>query len=129
MERTCPQCGIDKPWDQFPGNSDTCYRCNRSQSLQDLYGINIETYELMLNRQDGECAICLRQGRLDVDHDQDTGEIRGLLCTGCNTFLGRWEDRMWQLRRMVDYFYSTGAFEELDEDDPDEEDLGHQATG
>ena len=35
---------------------------------------------------------------------------------------------MHMLRRMVDYFYRSGAFE-LDEDDPGDGDLGYQATG
>lgn len=50
----------------------------------------------MLEKQDGVCKICLggdkrqwRDGRkqflpLCVDHNHDTGEIRGLLCNKCN---------------------------------------------
>lgn len=46
----------------------------------------------MLAAQGGGCAICGKQcptGRaLAVDHDHDTGEIRGLLCYKHNTALG-----------------------------------------
>jgi hypothetical protein len=63
------------------------------------YGITVEYYNVLLAGQSGKCAICglvpLNQcnrgrlsGRLHVDHDHDTNEIRGLLCSNCNTGIG-----------------------------------------
>lgn len=56
------------------------------------YAISIEQYEEMLAAQDDRCAICRKappEGRrLAVDHDHDTGRVRGLLCTACNAALG-----------------------------------------
>jgi hypothetical protein len=55
-------------------------------------------YEIMLAEQGGCCAICetpvaeARNGKLDLDHDHDTGEIRGLLCHRCNTAIGLLRD-------------------------------------
>jgi hypothetical protein len=50
----------------------------------------------MLARQNEQCAICHRQcgtgRRLAVDHDHQTGRIRGLLCFRCNTALARYEE-------------------------------------
>jgi hypothetical protein len=51
----------------------------------------LETYNELLKGQEGVCGICGRppkQRRLHMDHDHDTGEIRGLLCYPCNTGLG-----------------------------------------
>ena len=39
--------------------------------------------------QDGACAMCsASRGRLLVDHCHQTGQIRGLLCSSCNTAEG-----------------------------------------
>jgi hypothetical protein len=37
----------------------------------------------------GACQVCTRVRRLYLDHDHDTGLIRGWLCYGCNVFIGR----------------------------------------
>jgi hypothetical protein len=55
------------------------------------YKITRSSYEAMLVRQGGRCAICARVEVLVIDHDHLTGEVRGLLCQGCNTHLGRFE--------------------------------------
>lgn len=56
------------------------------------YGIGLETYEKLLNAQEGVCAICKKLcssgRRLAVDHSHKTGEVRGLLCGCCNRALG-----------------------------------------
>jgi hypothetical protein len=48
-----------------------------------------DSYDLMLARQGGHCADCTAttspNGRaLDVDHDHNTGVIRGIVCRRCN---------------------------------------------
>ena len=55
------------------------------------YGIEPATYDQLLNEQEGKCKICSRfpsNRSLHIDHDHKTGEVRGLLCHGCNTALG-----------------------------------------
>lgn len=53
-----------------------------------VYGLAPGEYDELLAAQDGVCAICRRATgktrRLAVDHDHDTGEVRGLLCNPCN---------------------------------------------
>jgi len=39
--------------------------------------------------QDGRCAVCGYTKPLEIDHDHDTGLVRGALCHTCNTFEGR----------------------------------------
>lgn len=68
--------------------------------LKRTFGITLADYQTMLDEQKGVCAICkqteqakTRKGaeksrRLAVDHDHQTGKIRGLLCYRCNTVLG-----------------------------------------
>lgn len=62
------------------------------------FGITQKEYEILLKKQKGVCAICgskpdTRWQILAVDHDHNTGKVRGLLCMVCNTMLGRFEKR------------------------------------
>ena len=63
------------------------------------YGLTLEKYNAMLEAQNGGCAICgsktaktKRNGRFCVDHDHQTGEVRGLLCAPCNRGIGLLQD-------------------------------------
>lgn len=60
--------------------------------LKKLYGITVEQYNEMLESQGGVCAIChdnnIRELKLAVDHDHETGKVRGLLCDRCNRGIG-----------------------------------------
>jgi hypothetical protein len=71
------------------------YFTTRARNLKQLYGINIELFESLENKQGGLCAICGNPPRdkwgrsdglsLSVDMNTDTGEVRGLLCRSCKT--------------------------------------------
>lgn len=58
------------------------------------YGLFQHEYEEMFMEQDGCCAICEEpfDRTPHIDHDHETDEVRGLLCTGCNTGLGKFMD-------------------------------------
>jgi hypothetical protein len=67
-----------------------------------------EDYALLLEWQGGVCAICRRAPRpgarlLAVDHHHKSGEVRGLLCSACNVWIGLvGEDSEW-LRNAAEY--------------------------
>lgn len=67
----------------------------RSYHLNRTFGITLEDYENLLTKQNNVCAICqqskLLKRKLNIDHDHNTGKIRGLLCTSCNGKLGWYE--------------------------------------
>ncbi len=70
------------------------------------YGLSVDEYNIMLKQQEGCCAICqlrCKRGRLAVDHDHDTGVVRGLLCLSCNTALGQFRDSPAVLERAFKY--------------------------
>lgn len=73
------------------------------------YGITEEQYQQMLSDQDNVCAICVTNtpGRnhenFHVDHDHETGKIRGLLCDKCNRGLGYFNDNPDVLEEAVRY--------------------------
>ena len=56
------------------------------------YNLSYEDWVKMWVSQDGECAICkepfAKQSEAHVDHNHETGKIRGLLCVKCNSALG-----------------------------------------
>jgi hypothetical protein len=67
----------------------------KAMHLRWRYGIKQEVYEALLQKQNGVCAICKglpAKRMLDVDHDHNTGTVRGLLCSNCNTALGLLKD-------------------------------------
>jgi hypothetical protein len=60
------------------------------------YGISLADFKGILAAQDGCCAICHsdKSGRRGwhVDHDHQSGVVRGLLCHFCNTAIGSLKD-------------------------------------
>jgi len=87
-------------------NPDKIHYYNRKRALS-RYGITPEEYDTMLGLQGGGCAICgssnTARDSLAVDHDHDTGRVRGLLCSGCNTGLGMFGDDLERLRKALRY--------------------------
>lgn len=65
----------------------------RDRFLRISYGITLEQFKEMNNKQEGKCLLCkqLPAGRwktLNVDHNHTTGAVRGLLCHTCNLGIG-----------------------------------------
>lgn len=76
-----------------------------NRKLHQRYGIDVDTYNRMREAQQYRCAICdtheteVKLGKsktsdtaLQVDHCHDTMAVRLLLCTHCNTMLGKAKD-------------------------------------
>jgi hypothetical protein len=84
----------------------------REGHLQRTFGISQADYDAMLAAQGGGCAICgKRPGKtaLHVDHDHETGLVRGLLCVGCNNALGQFRDDLELLARASTYLTERDA--------------------
>lgn len=81
----------------------------RTYQLKKKYQLTDEQYEDMLESQDGKCAICeaTDPGRGNkyfvVDHDHDTGKVRGLLCNNCNRVLGLFGDSAETIESAITY--------------------------
>lgn len=90
-------------------NPERTSRYSYTHGLKKNFGIGIETYEDMLERQEGLCAICganepgRKKKYFCVDHDHATGEIRGLLCGACNDGLGKFRDNITSLKLAIKY--------------------------
>ena len=97
----CKQC--------VSGATDKTWRRKSHYKLK--YNITIADYDRLVTEQDGKCVICKKAGRLVVDHNHRTGEVRGLLCPSCNTLLGLAQDsatHLWEAMRYLDERGSYG---------------------
>lgn len=84
------------------------------RSMKRKYGITPEQYQAMYKAQEGLCGIC-RQSEtqlhpkthapkaLAVDHCHDFGHVRELLCSRCNTTLGKVDHSIPMLTAMIEY--------------------------
>ena len=79
--------------------------------LRTQYSITKEDYETILSSQIGCCAICKGKctRRFAVDHDHNTGKIRGLLCNKCNRGLGLFLDNPNYLEAAAKYIKQGGS--------------------
>lgn len=81
--------------------------------LKKIYGINIDIYNQMLLEQNGRCSICfghqVNSRKMCVDHDHETGTVRGLLCSNCNTALGLMQENKERLFKMIEYLEKSEA--------------------
>ena len=84
---------------------------DRRRQLWVKYRITPERYDQLLKEQGGGCKICGsttpggpgKRGSFMVDHDHETGEVRGLLCHACNTAIGLLGDSPQRCRAAAEY--------------------------
>ena len=113
---TCKDCGEEKSLDEFymrPNGKPLsyCKECakarTRSRYRKDVathahrarvghyrrkYGITVEQFDEMYEKQGGKCFICEKEEATHVDHCHDSGDVRALLCNGCNSAIGLFKE-------------------------------------
>jgi len=114
VEKRCPECGETKRLEEFVINRTKnrelggyCLPCHnaivrenvelnhgstRNFHLKARYGLTHDDVAAMVEAQGGKCAICKVKDAEHVDHDHETGEVRGILCFTCNVGLGNFSD-------------------------------------
>jgi hypothetical protein len=129
-EKKCTHCNKVKPLSEFFNCKNTrdlkstdCKKCSvkssnkhrkdnfeqyRNTYVKRVFNITLEEYNKMFEDQDGCCAICgIHQKDLKrtlfVDHNHETGKIRGLLCGTCNMAIGFLKDDTGVLQNAIDY--------------------------
>lgn len=76
--------------------------------LRRLYGLSFDDYNNMLMMQNNSCVICKTEEsklprKLSVDHDHNSGKVRGLLCAFCNRALGLFNDEQSRILQAIEY--------------------------
>ena len=94
LRGVCKSCRNEQTKRRYEENPEL----SRWRIVRHRYGIEKSDYLELLETQNGVCAICgsegtVRKGKgerypLHIDHDHETGEIRGLLCYRCNNGIG-----------------------------------------
>jgi hypothetical protein len=142
-ERWCCRCRIVKSTDEFFRNGKTasglqtvCKYCSRDiqrawkiknrgkerryalkHMLQRNFGLTLNDYDALLERQLHSCAICRKPERIShcgvprlmsVDHDHATGKVRGLLCNDCNRGIGMLKDDPVIVANALAYLRASG---------------------
>ena len=118
----CPDCDRVLARSEFHqrGNGEPNTYCKvcanlRARVWHERYGLprrlrehnlSRDAYEAFLKEQDERCAICrkpIADIRLCIDHDHETGRVRGLLCRSCNLAIGNAYDDPAILRAAAEY--------------------------
>lgn len=129
--RTCWRCKVKQPLSEFyltPSGRprQVCKLCVRENSnrhyhndserlnvdrywrrVKSRYGASPKEIKALDKAQGKKCAICespFKVGRRpDVDHDHDTGKVRGLLCNSCNRGIAWFEENIDMLESAIEY--------------------------
>jgi hypothetical protein len=127
--KVCTKCGVEQLLSEFSphnlskdGRQTRCKTCIRDYqqlraakgyvqegNLIRRYGINLEDFVRLSRQQNSVCKICgspdgdKKGRRLSIDHDHDTGEVRGLLCNRCNRAIGMFNDDIELMKQAISY--------------------------
>lgn len=110
----CPGCREVRPQDEWRKNRASrdglaayCKQCRQPRSRADYlrrtFGLDDTSLQAMIDEQGGRCAICRDAAPQHIDHDHETGEIRGVLCSKCNMGLGLFDDDPARLHSAICY--------------------------
>ncbi len=101
-----------KRWQRYyarPGvRAHICEKSKASRKkhhLKSKYGLTIADVVEMQKQQGNKCAICGCKFNKPhhIDHDHNTGAVRGLLCGECNLGLGKFRDSLFILKAAIQY--------------------------
>ena len=135
--KICPTCKESKPLQDYWKSQYSCIPCTKEkqknrwasrspkkrlhQHLKYKYGVTEEQLMETLHKQGNACAICKeplpdllvyenRRRGYAIDHNHDSGEFRGVLCTSCNALLGMAKDNKDILLAAIDYLEVNGTY-------------------
>lgn len=67
------------------------------------YYIGIADIEKLIGKKPDKCPICFQRGKMCIDHDHETKQLRGWLCKKCNIALGYMKDDYESILRLSEY--------------------------
>lgn len=77
--------------------------CSSHFRQSDKYKLPVEKLEELWSKPWCSTPGCTNTTRLHIDHDHNTGVVRGLLCSGCNTSLGMLKEDIARIEGLAEY--------------------------
>ncbi len=112
-------CGTCYRRDYWQKNKAKFQGLARDRHLRNTYGLSNKKYEALVAKQGGNCASCRdplptvdkrqRRRSAHVDHNHTTGDVRGVLCSGCNTSLGGLKESPRRAQALITYMKKHGC--------------------
>jgi hypothetical protein len=102
-----------KPCKRENTNKNYCKTTTLNKYRERTYGVTPEQWELMSKRCGDACEICGGDNgdvALCIDHNHETGEVRGLLCHKCNQGMGLLGDSEERLLKAATYLKERGQY-------------------
>ena len=107
----CKVCSVEASMAWQRRNRERKAGTMRDWRLRRLYDLSQADFDAMVVKQEGLCACCGRrpmEGKaLHVDHDHESDVVRGLLCSTCNTGLGKFGDNFYGITKALSYLLPT----------------------
>lgn len=118
LKSRCNLCPFKehKSWTQQNEDKVREYRAKDKWCLEKRckrHGITVEEFWVMYEEQDGTCPICdsaIEAEASAIDHNHDTGEVRGILCKNCNRAIGLLGDSPETMARAEAYLLDRGHY-------------------
>ena len=102
--RLCKDCGKEFEPDK-KHKRHCCLYCHNIRSKKSKYGLNRDEVLELWSKEN--CDICERPlNKKNIDHCHKTGKVRGVLCTQCNTGLGKFQDDIDVMHKAIEYLKS-----------------------
>jgi hypothetical protein len=129
QEKECTTCRIVKPYSEFhssnknsTGRKSACKECSskrfqkwrysnidrireweRVKQYKRKYGLSEQQAIELVQDRNRVCEICGETKPIIVDHCHTSGEVRGLICSSCNSVLGYSRDSIRILENSIEY--------------------------
>jgi len=91
-------------------NKDSYKLYSYACGINRLYNVSTSFIQSLMDKQKGCCDICNESlvnpwstSRYHIDHNHITGEVRGLLCSGCNSGIGMLKEDINNLQSAIEY--------------------------
>jgi hypothetical protein len=91
--KVCQKCGASHT--SRSSTSRWCKTCSpgkKDSNKLARYNMSKPEWDIMIKEQKGLCRLCPKKAMV-IDHNHNTGQVRGLLCDSCNLLLGILEIR------------------------------------
>ena len=99
----CKICSVQKYRDWRQARLEEVRKKDRVNRYKRTYGLSQEVAEALVENRQGICEICKLEDLLVVDHNHNTNQVRGFVCSSCNSALGYSRENIQTLKYMIKY--------------------------